>query len=607
MNSDEAPLIELQDVFVDREKALLFLEDELKSRKNHIKEIVIRITQAPGTGKTRLLQEFIKKMEREGKAVGIYINSPEIEEWINDSPLSLEGMLWRAVFLPYDKSLLDADVLLPMDAEKLVKKYNLSDYSAYTGFKMVLSKNPSYTSMLLNFCTFSLNSIGRPMIIVFDEIQATIGRMMEQFPNEKGQGLFRKIINLIALLIKKKNVLVILSGTNYKIMHFLGSLGSRLRGKTREYKLSPLPYEAVGEFYNRVFGAPQDPVSEELRNWLIMNSNGVPRTMVWMASELLDHGGLDWVKSVGLNSAISELDEKILEIVENELEDSINDLLQFSNGERVLKWLAYTALFKRQISIDEFEKIFYDNAVSQNLCTVDDLVDKGLVHVVDNSIEIRNVYYHWALQKLLKLDEHILVKFLEDVDDSLIELLSWNVQILGTWFEIMFAISLYELAKSTKVQLNDILDEPINSDYVIDEYEKIVRSIYFKLREEGMSSKVIYSLPEAPGIDIVAVNGEGRKLIVQCKNVDRKVSPREFKKILNKMNVAIKELRITDAAQVVVFLHEPTERVRRIAREKNVGIISGDRVRKVMGEKVMKLFEQSREKRKSETIYVCKV
>ncbi len=598
---------DVEDIFVDREKALRFLENELRIRKNRKKEYAIRITQAPGIGKTRLLQEFINKMETEQKAVGIYINAPEIEDWIQNSPTNLEGMLWRAVFLPVVNEIISVEQLDRVDVKNIVKKYNLEDYDPYSKFKLILDLNPTYDNMLLTFCSRLPIAIHRSIIIVFDEIQATIGLMTDKFHNAKGQGLFHQIIKLASELIKRKNVLVILSGTNYKIMHFLGSFGSPLRGKTVEYKLSPLPYEAVGEFYDRTFGVPEDEVSEELRNWLIMNSNGVPRTMVWMMNELLNLGGMNWVRSVGIKSAIDELDKKILDIVEYELEDSINDILQFSNGERVLKWLAYTALFRRRIPIDEFEKIFYDNAVSQNLCTVDDLVDKGIVHIVDSSIEIRNVYYHWALQKLLKLDEHILVKFLENVDDSLIELLSWNVQILGTWFEIMFAISLYELAKSTKVQLNDILDEPINSDYVIDEYEKIVRSIYFKLRKDGMSPKVIYSLPEAPGIDIVAVNSEGRKLVVQCKNVDRKVSPREFKKILNKMNEAINELGIADAVQVVVFLHEPSERVRRIARENNVGIISDERVRKLLGNKVMKLFEQSREKRKSETIYVCKV
>ncbi len=76
MNSEEPQVIEIEDVFVDREKALQYLEDELRRRKNRTVEMAIRITQAPGTGKTRLLIEFIKKMEREGKAVGLFINSP---------------------------------------------------------------------------------------------------------------------------------------------------------------------------------------------------------------------------------------------------------------------------------------------------------------------------------------------------------------------------------------------------------------------------------------------------------------------------------------------------------------------------------------------------
>ncbi len=87
MVSDKA-IIDVEDVFVDRDNALLYLEVELQKRKNRKKEKAIHITQAPGTGKTRLLQEFIKKMAREKKAVGIYINSSDIENWIYD----LEGL-----------------------------------------------------------------------------------------------------------------------------------------------------------------------------------------------------------------------------------------------------------------------------------------------------------------------------------------------------------------------------------------------------------------------------------------------------------------------------------------------------------------------------------
>ena len=72
----------IEKVFVDREAAIKYLDDELKSRMGGIVERAIRITQAPGTGKTRFLQEFIKRMEGEKKGVGLYINSPEIERWI---------------------------------------------------------------------------------------------------------------------------------------------------------------------------------------------------------------------------------------------------------------------------------------------------------------------------------------------------------------------------------------------------------------------------------------------------------------------------------------------------------------------------------------------
>ncbi len=47
MNPDEAPVIKIENVFVDREKALQYLEDELRSRKNRTIEKAIRITQHP--------------------------------------------------------------------------------------------------------------------------------------------------------------------------------------------------------------------------------------------------------------------------------------------------------------------------------------------------------------------------------------------------------------------------------------------------------------------------------------------------------------------------------------------------------------------------------
>ena len=47
MDSVKDPVIEIEDIFVDREKALQYLEDELRSRKNRTIEKAIRITQHP--------------------------------------------------------------------------------------------------------------------------------------------------------------------------------------------------------------------------------------------------------------------------------------------------------------------------------------------------------------------------------------------------------------------------------------------------------------------------------------------------------------------------------------------------------------------------------
>ncbi len=594
MASDET-IIEIEDVFVDREDALQYLENELRKRKNRKKEKAIRITQAPGTGKTRLLQEFIKKMEKEGKAVGIYINSPEIEDWITSSPANLEGILWRAVFLPMAEEVMDVDQLDIIDVKGLLKRYNLNDYTPYLKFNIILEEQSTYDDILVTFCSRIPNAIRRPIIIVFDEIQATIGRMTDRFQNEKGQGLFRNIIDLIAKLIKRKNVLVILSGTNYKIMHFLEHLGSPLLEKTNEYKIDPLESKYVGEFYDRIFGAPKNDTERKLRDWLIENSNGVPRTMVWMAETLEDLGGIKWANEIGIEQAIKKLDEMILEQVISNMRKVYNDLVQFANGREMLEWLIYRNMLDHQIPQVEFKYISLTEAKNKNLCTIDDLINKGVIHVVDNSVEIRNIYYEKALRDILGVENTTFKTILDmsNINESeLSGLLTWQRSMLGAYLEMAVALGLYNLSKKNGiVNLNQFFDMPTDKDIKM-QINKIVRvpSIDFIIDKHELN--VLYASPER-GPDL-ALFTKDNVILIECKNWQRPFTEREFDEI-RKMFNAYREKLGENTIKVLITTkgYEP------YTKNTDIHVISDENLKKLVGKQVFRLFESVRERARS--------
>ncbi len=595
MASDEM-IIEIEDVFVDREAALQYLENELRKRKNRVWEYAIRITQAPGTGKTRLLQEFISKMEREEKAVGVYIRSPEIEDWINGDLETIRGYLWRVVFAPVIDELKDFSIFLTQyEVDELIKEHNLTNYRPYKILRNIISNTNTLSMLMMKFCGKAPSLINRPIIVVFDEIQATIGKMTEQFTNAKGQGLFHEIIKLISNLIAHPKILVILSGTNYKIMHFLEHLGSPLHDKTLEYNLPPLEPKYVGEFYDQAFGNPTDDTDEKLRNWLIENSNGVPRTMVWMAEELQRLGGLEWARKVCIESAIRELDEKLLDRIIPSVRKIYNDLMEFSNGREMLEWLVYRSMLDHQIPQVEFEYLSPKEVEEANYCTMDDLINKGIIHVVDDSVEIRNIYYEKALRTILGI-ENITFKMILDMSNisetELSGLLAWQRNMLGAYLEMAVALGLYNLSKKNGiVYLNQFFDMSMDKDIEI-KIDKIVRvpSIDTIIKEHELN--VLYASPER-GPDLVIFTKDN-VILIECKNWQRPFTEREFDEI-QKMFKAYQKKLGKSTINVLVT----TKGYESYTKNTDIHVISDENLKKIVGERVFNLFESVRERARS--------
>ncbi len=595
MNPDEAPVVELEDVFVDRENALQFLENELKKRKNRVKEYAIRITQAPGTGKTRLLQQFIKKMEKERKAVGIYINSPEIERWVRDSPRKLESELWRVLFFEYVEEPHELIGITPVSAKELAKKYGIEDFRAYINLRDIVEDKPAYDSMLMDFCNLSLPLLDFPLFIVFDEIQATIGVMTDQFQNAKGQGLFRQIIKLVADLIKLPNVLVVLSGTNYKILHFLEDIGSPIKQKTKEYNLKPLDPEYVGEFYDRVFGKPTDEVTEGLRNWLIENSNGVPRTMVWMAETLQEQGGIEWAREIGLEEAISALDEIAYGMVYEDVQNSVNSLMELKNGKELLEWVAYRSLFDRQISLVETQHFEYEDADRKKICTIDDLVHKGIIHIVDGHFEFRNVYFEQALREALQIENKTLEELLRLFGMKTTELrgfMSWQRTFLGAYLELALAIALYRMSRQLgSIDLSKFLTPKLNSNLKI-YVDKIVRIASPELIAEP-ELNTIYAAPER-GPDLTIFTEYKNVILIECKNWTQPLSYSDFKNIRRKLKSTSKKFKDYKPVYIIAVPKIQEIIYDELELHPDTYFLLEDSLKQIMGNQVFAMFDEIR-------------
>ncbi len=591
-------LKKIKKVFVDREDALNFLESELEDRIGDAVENAIRITQAPGTGKTRLLKEFIKRIEDAEKGIGIYLLNSDFEEWTQGDLNSLKRKFLRATLVNVIPEIKDHDEISFEYAEQLVKKYNL-DYWAYKDLLTILNVDKPFRFLFKDFCKIVLPSIDKPLIVVIDEIQATIGVMTERFQNGKEQGLFREIIKMTADLIKIPNVLVIISGTNYKIMHFLEHLGSPLHDKTLEYNLLPLEPEYVGEFYDRVFDAPENDVEEKLRSWLMENSNGVPRTMVWMAEELQRLGGPKWAQEVGIEIAIKKLDKKTLDRIIPNVRKTYNDLVEFSNGRELLEWLVYRSMLDHQIPQVEFKYLTPKEVEEANYCTMDDLINKGIIHVVDDSVEIRNIYYEKALRTILGI-ENITFKTILDMSNinetELSGLLTWQRSILGAYLEMAVALGLFNLSKKTGVvHLNQFFDTPTDKDIEI-QIKKIVRvpSIDSIIKKHELN--VLYASPER-GPDLTIFT-ENNVILIECKNWQRPLTEEEFDEIQEMFNKYRGKLGGKLGENTIKVLIT-TKGYESYTKNTDIHVISDENLKKIIGDRVFSLFESVRERARS--------
>ncbi len=588
-------LKKIKKVFVDREDALNFLESELESRIGDVVEIAIRITQAPGTGKTRLLKEFIKRIESEEKGLGVFISSQNESLWTDLGVL--RSVLLRTLLRPIVGDDLSDPSIIISDTQLDIMKtmYNLDENPIFKSHMKMFNETKDFHALLFKFASSVSFVFKRPVVFVFDEIQSTIGKMTDRFKNYKGQGLFRKLINLSADMIKLPNVLVILSGTNYKIMHYLEDLGSPLKQKTMEYNLKPLDPEYVGEFYDKVFGNPVDEDTKRLRRWLIENSNGVPRTMVWMAKALERQGGVNWAREIGVENAIKILDDIVYNMVFEDVQNSVNSLMDLKNGKELLEWIAYRSLFERLISLVETRHFKYGGRDRKKACTIDDLVHKGIIHLVDGHFEFRNVYFEQALRDALQIENKTLDELLKLFGMKTTELrgfMSWQRTFLGAYLELALSIAMYRMSQQLgDIDLSKLLTPQIDNLKI--RVDKIIRIASPELIETP-ETNTIYAAPER-GPDLTIFTEDKRVIFIECKNWTKPLALKEFQTLHMKFNTVSEKFKNYEPIYIVAIPKIQDTIFDELEQYPDTYFMLEESLKQILGEQVFAMFDEVRE------------
>jgi len=335
------------------------------------------------------------------------------------------------------------------------------------------------------------------------------------------------------------------------------------------------------------------------REWIIENSNGVPRTMVLMAHKLANMG-FDYVRQVGLHAAIRELDAQMVQSIDISI---INDLLSLKNGREMLEWIVWRSLIEKEIPILGIRRIQLDEAERENICTIDDLIDKGVVHLLNGSVEIRTNYYLLSLKNALGLD-HIMLKDLLDISgltrDEALALSSWQVNVIGAYFEMAVALALFRLSQQGIFNLDRLFSNSNETKVVVPKFERIEKLPFYS--SELIKPNVIYAMPRVKGVDITFKDVEGNMVLIECKNWERAISSLELSIIHRNILQFEKEIG-RSGIHILVTTSQLSEELLNQANKQKLFVIN--EMDRLVGRDIMDFFEQALQRaRKVEPLMV---
>ena len=263
--------IRYKKIFVGREEdlnSLSILFDESTSRSaNRAPAKVYSYLNAPGIGKTTLLNRFGERIENEGRGLHIYFSCKS--RYTDEN--SLYFHLFNIIRTTVTEKRVLVESFIDSSKDKVQLEENLKIFKGY--LQEIADKKEYHVNTVSTLFEFLLNVI--PVFFSTDEIQR-----LQKMNVDDEHTMLRSFADFLSDLLPSKTLLCI-SGTQYSIMSQIGyGIGSPLNGKVQSVIISPLKSDQIRQYiseFKKLY--PDQPYTEELENYLLGFSGGHPRTI----------------------------------------------------------------------------------------------------------------------------------------------------------------------------------------------------------------------------------------------------------------------------------------------------------------------------------------
>lgn len=515
-----AILPKLKDIFIGRHSELLELEGLWKFVDSDIEHFVHVFLNAPGVGKTTLIQHFGKKIESEKS--GLYIKFTCSSDF--ESPKRINKSL---VLIIQNKLLRDKETVVKefinnnyTEDQAKIQLNNLQKLE--TDMEKLISDEPPSLNDLKEFFTALTNII--PIYLAADEIQE-FQKLIFHYPEgeeKESETALRYFTKILKNLLNNRALLV-LSGTRYHILSQIGEkIGSPIRQKVKPLVIGNFSEDELLEYVKQVktiiLSAEFDPPLKNLElhlnhyfQFLRAFSGGHPRTIEYITEQFLRS-----LPEINRDSSLEDY-AKFMDYLYEKVEDIYSAILLTSEQVSVLKTLQVSkqyAKVKKWIISRGLKGLFLGKRPRDSHVAEDNEFKRIVYELMNIGIIVQNGSNNYYLTSYFHFNEFIKVyhepfeEFLRQVmNNRYFKLMCGSHSGFGYTFEhVLTATLLIKTEHDSKLTKLPFDIKLIGSSKILTgaiEWDEIVIS-------EGL----IYQTPSAKSIDAFLLQ-EGKLVLIQ--------------------------------------------------------------------------------------------
>jgi hypothetical protein len=523
------------ELFVGRKKELKSLEScwiTATTGKTAAKR-VYAVLNAPGVGKTALLEHFGEKLMAEKRGLMVEINVFNtgdkiynylsltmkamrnsiiknrilIEEYIinriKEDKLKTEfGPNEQYPYINKNDAFEELDGILK-GLNILIKKYDALDYS--------LDLTPEYLANLSNIFPSRMSDLARliPLYLFLDEIQ--ILQSLNYVNKNKKKETFLHLCSKELADLLPTTTLLVVSGTQYQLMKQIGyKLGSPLRNKVKHFVIHPLNRENLEEYHKYIsqfflekYQSIKNP--DILLQWYLRlifgYSGGHARTLVNLTDEFLT----DYEQIIKIPSSYEEfLDQytNLSDVVRffpdftSEARKGIIELQKNEDFNKVHEWIMNLSMFGSNLR--KRPEVKKNNANTEHITNV--LVQIGVLMINGKENYYITSYFHLlAYLNAIKDDYSIFLN--EILTNKYFKQMCGYHGGLGYAFEEILLATIMKVPSSFSPKIAEKIPFNLSRAYNV---IKLPKSVNFN--SLNLEDNTIYHTPQHTGIDFIITN-----------------------------------------------------------------------------------------------------